>query len=232
MKNLPKSEIYEQEFEYMSWGIAVRKVLETIKHNAPKNGNILDLMCGPGYLLGELSKKRNDLLLEGVDISDEFIQHAQNKYPNISFYVGDVLSWQTTKKYDVVACTAGIHHLPYDKQEWFLKSISQLLKPNGFAIFADPYIDDYFNETERKQAAAKLGYEYLATTINNGGSHDVISAAVDVLYNDVMWFEYKTSVKKLEPIFKKLFSEVEINKTWPEKNSWYGDYYVVCKKQR
>ena len=117
MKNLPKSEIYEQEFEYMSWGIAVRKVLETIKHNAPKNGNLLDLMCGPGYLLGELSKKRNDLLLEGIDFSDEFIQHAQHKYPNISFHVADVVSWQTTKEYDVIVCTAGIHHLSYEKQE-------------------------------------------------------------------------------------------------------------------
>lgn len=229
MRELPKSEVYEQEFRYMSWGIAVKKVLETVENNSPKNASVLDLMCGPGYLLGELSKKRKDLLLEGIDNGEEFIQHAQQKYPEIPFHVQDVLSWNPEKKYDVIVCTAGIHHLPYEHQEPFLKSISQHLNPNGFAVFADPFIDDYSNEMERKQGAAKLGYEYLLTTINNDAPIDVISAALDVLHNDVMKFEYKTSVKKLEKILKGLFSEVEINKTWPDEESWYGDYYSICK---
>jgi len=120
--------------------------------------------------------------------------------------------------------------LPDDKQEQFLTMIPSLLKPNGFVIFADPYIDDFTNIEERKLAGAKLGYEYLVTTIKNGAPDSVISAAVDVLYNDVMGFEYKTSVKKLEAMVKNLFSEVEMHKTRPEINSEYGDYYMICRK--
>ncbi len=229
MRELPKSEVYEQEFEFMPWGTLIDKILATIQNEAPKNGSVLDLMCGPGYLLGEIAKRRPDLTLEGTDISDEFIQHAERKYPDISFQVADVLSWTPSKKYDVVLCTGGIHHLPYDRQAPFLETIPALLNPNGFAVFADPYVDDFSNELERKQSAAKLGYEYMVATMKNGANDEIVKATVDILYNDVMGFEYKTSLKKLEPVFKRLFSNVEIDKTWPESKSEYGDYIVLCK---
>lgn len=232
MKELPKSEIYEQEFKYMPWGVLIDKILAVIQREATQNGKVLDLMCGPGYLLGEIEKRRSDLALEGADISEEFIHFAQSKYPKISFQVADALLWNPTKKYDVILCTGGIHHLPYDKQAPFLEKIPVALNSNGFVIFADPYVNDYSNELERKQMAAKLGYEYMIATIKNGASDDIIKATVDILYNDVMGFEYKTSIKKLEPIFKKLFPQLEMKKTWPESNSKYGDYYIIGKGRK
>ncbi|MDD5725785.1 MAG: methyltransferase domain-containing protein [Patescibacteria group bacterium] len=232
MKDLPKSEVYEQEFEYMPWGILIEKVLAIIQKEATENGRVLDLMCGPGYLLGEIAKRRDDLTLEGIDICGEFINFAQNKYPNISFQEADVLSWKPTNKYDVILCTGGIHHLPYDKQELFLEKLPATLNPNGFVVFADPYVDDYSNESERKQAAAKLGYEYMLATIKNGAPDDVTKATIDILYNDVMGFEYKTSLKKLEPVFRKLFPQLEIEKTWPESDSEFGDYYIIGKGEK
>ena len=230
MKELPKSDIYEQEFEYMPWGILIDKILTIIQEEAAQDGTVLDLMCGPGYLLGEIEKRRNDLFLEGIDISEKFINFAQNKYSKISFQVVNALLWNPTKKYDIILCTGGIHHLPYDEQAPFIRKIPAALNPNGFVIFADPYIDDYSNELARKQAAAKLGYEYMIATIKNGANDDIIKATVDILYNDVMGFEYKTSIKKLKPIFKKLFPQLEIKKTWPESESEYGDYYIIGKR--
>jgi len=230
MRELPKSEVYEKEFKFMPWGILIREILTIIEKETPKEGKVLDLMCGPGYLLGKINNIRSDLLLEGVDINEEFIQFAKKKYLNISFEAADVTLWNSTNKYDLILCTAGIHHLPYDKQSSFLEKVSKLLKSEGFAIFADPYIDDYSNEIERKKAAAKLGHEYLITTINKGASDDVIKATVDIIHNDVMGFEYKTSLKKLEPIFRKLFSQIVIKKTWPESKTEYGEYYIICKK--
>lgn len=229
MKELPKSEVYEQEFEFLPWGFLINSVLTIIEKEVPKNGSVLDLMCGSGYLLGEIAKRRSDINLEGVDISKEFIHYAQCKYPNILFQAANVLSYDLTKKYDLVVCTGGVHHLPYDKQELFLEKVLNFLKPKGFAILADPFIDDFFNEMERKQAAAKLGYGYVTTTINNNAPRDIIKATIDILYNDVMGFEYKTSIKKIEPILRKLFSFVEITKVWPESKSEYGDYYIICK---
>lgn len=214
----------------MPWGVLIQEVLDIIEKETPQNGAVLDLMCGPGYLLGKTYEVRKDLTLHGVDIGEEFIEHAQKEYLNSTFEVADVLTWKSDTQYDLVLCTGGIHHLPYEKQEEFLTKLPSLLKEGGKAILADPYVDDYQNETERKLAAAKLGYEYMVATIVNSATEDVVSATVDILYNDVMKFEYKTSVKKLEPVFNSVFSSVERRKTWPKTESEFGDYYFVCKK--
>lgn len=102
------------------------------------------------------------------------------------------------------------------------------MKENGVAIFADPYIGDYTSETERKTAAAQLGYEYLLATVKNNAPASIIKAAVDILECDVMGLEYKSSMTKMELVFRKAFNEVKIYKTWPNTESEYGDYYVIC----
>jgi trans-aconitate methyltransferase len=230
MKKFPKPEIYEQFFEFSPWGILINKVVSVIQKEVPQNSTVLDLMCGTGFLLGEICKRRSDLTLEGIDLNDDFIQYAKSKYPSISVQVADILVWNPTKKYDLVLCTGGLHHLTFDKRESVLERASHFLNANGIAIFADPYLDDFSNEVERKQAAAKLGYEYLKSTIEMGAAKEAIEATIDILYNDVLGLEFKTSIKKIEPVLRKYFNKVEINKTWQENESQFGDYYIICKQ--
>ncbi len=219
--------VYEEEFVFMPWKNLIDRILDLIEKKLPENSNVLDLMCGPGYLLGQICQRRGDLRVKGLDIQEEFIEYAQKKYPAASFQVADVLSWQTNEKYDLVVCTAGIHHLAYERQEFLVKKVSQLLKLDSFCIFADPYVDDFSNEKERKRAVAKLGYEYLLATIENDAPDEVIEATVGILRNDMTGFERKTSLKKIKPVFEKIFSSIEVNKTWPETESEYGDYYII-----
>lgn len=232
MQNLPSAQVYEKEFKYMPWGILIHEVEDYILKNTPEGGSLLDLLCGPGYLLGRLLDKRKDLVCHGVDLESEFIQYACKKYPDVTFEVADAFTWKSEQEYDVVLVTAGLHHLPYEQQEDFIKKISTLIKKDGFAIIADPYIGDYSNEEERKIAGAKLGYEYLVATIKNGGENDVIDAAIGVLTNDVNLVEWKTSIDKNKPIFDKYFSNVEMHKTWPKQEGGYGDYYFILSKNK
>lgn len=213
----------------MPWGILMEKVRRIIIEKAPQNGRVLDLLCGPGYLLGKLQEIRNDLSCVGVDMEAEFISYANTQYSGIEFIASDATTWETDERYDVVLCTGGLHHLSYEKQESFLKKIASLMKPNGFAIVADPYIDHYENEEERKLGGAKLGYEYLIATMKNGAPEDVILSAIGILQNDVLLVEFKSSVKKLQPIFERSFSHVEREKTWPSENTEYGDYLFILK---
>ncbi len=230
MKELPTSDIYEQEFKYMPWGTLIDRVVALISTTAPRNGTVLDLMCGPGYLLGKIRERRRDMFLEGIDANGGFIEHARKAYNTIKFSVADVMLWKATRAYDLVICTGGLHHLLYEHQEKFLKGISSLLKPNGLGILADPYIDDYTNEEERQLAAALLGYEYLAATIRKGAPEAVVKAALDILDNDVMGKEFKTSIRKMKPILESIFSGVEIHKTWPAIDFEYGEYYLLVRK--
>ncbi|TAK95453.1 class I SAM-dependent methyltransferase [Patescibacteria group bacterium] len=229
MKELPISETYEQELLYMPYKKSLAQVLETICAQAPVNGTLLDLMCGPGYLLGQIAEKRKDLHLLGVDSDARYVDFSKAKYPGIDFEVGDILAWKPKELFDVVICTGSVHHIPYEKQDEAVARIASMVKPGGFCIISDCHIDDYSNEQERKLAAAKLGYEYLRATIANGAPEDVVAATIDILHNDVMMDEFKTSVERRMPVYQKYFSEVELSKTWPDTDSQYGDYYVVCK---
>jgi 2-polyprenyl-3-methyl-5-hydroxy-6-metoxy-1,4-benzoquinol methylase len=161
MIDLPSSEIYEQELFYMPYRKSLQKVLEIICEQSPPDGSLLDLMCGPGYLLGEIAEKRSDLSLKGVDFDERYINHAREKYSGIEFEVGDVLSWNPKDPYDVVICTGALHHIQYENQAMMIKRIASIVKPKGPVIISDCYIDDFSNEAERQLAAAKLGYEYM-----------------------------------------------------------------------
>lgn len=226
---LPSSEVYEKEFEYFPWAILTRRISEVLIEKIPKKSKVLDLMCGPGYLLGKLKEKRPDLNLTGVDISEDFIDHSKSKYSEIEFIQGDVLDWESPEKFDVIICTAGIHHLPYEKQESFVRKIKSLLAKRGFVLTADPFIGNFKNEMERKLEAAKLGYEYLKFAIKKNAPADIIQVAVGLIGNDVLMDEFKTSKNKLADIFVKHFREIKLEKTWPEYETDFGEYFFILK---
>lgn len=227
MQNLPTAETYEAEVKYMPWGILTAEIEKVIVEKVPQNGVVADLLCGTGYLLGQLKAKRPDIQFIGVDLEQEYIEYAKKQFSNIGFVVADAFEWISDKKFDSVLVTGGLHHLPYDKQEPFLKKVSTLINDGGFALIADPYIPNYSNEQERKLAAAKLGYEYLAATIKNGATDDVARATADLIQNDVFLTEFKTSIEKIQPKFERSFKKVEMHKTWGGEG--YGDYYFICQ---
>ena len=229
MQNLPTAQTYQKEVDYMPWGILISEVIDYVIKNVPTGGKVLDLLCGTGYLLGELQKKRPDIKYAGVDLEKEYIDYASKIYPEIMFKTENAISWHSDQKFDAVLCTGGLHHIPYKSQKEFINKISTLTQKSGFAIIGDPYIDSYSNEKERKIAAAKLGYEYLVATIKNGASDDVINAAVSLIENDVCLVEYKDSIDRIVPYFDEAFKIVKKHKTWPPEDTQYGDYYFVLK---
>lgn len=230
MQNLPPASTYDEEVTYMPWGVLISQIEELITSSVPQGGAVLDLFCGTGNLMGRLHSRRPDVFYTGVDLEKEYIEFAHASYPSLNFEVGDALVWSSDKLYDAVVVTGGLHHLPYEKHEIFVQKVGSLLKTGGVAIIADPYVDRYTNEAERKLAAAKLGYEYLVATISNGATDAVTKAAADLIVNDVLGVEFKTSIKRIKPIFDIYFTHVEEYKTWPKGNSEYGDYYFLLRK--
>jgi len=214
----------------MPWGKLINKIETYLITEMPKGCRVVDLMCGPGYLLGRLDQRRSDVVYMGVDLDNGFIDHAKGLYPRICFECADVVAWSTQKKFDVVICTGGVHHLPDNLQSTFIYKISCLLNTRGVAIIADPYIDDYDSQEGRILAGARLGYEYLVATIKNGAPPDVIEAAIQVLRNDVLTLEWKTSFKKQRKVFEQYFKDVFMYKTWPAKKKGYGDCCFIVKK--
>jgi trans-aconitate methyltransferase len=230
MKGLPDAEVYEQELQFMPYRASWRRVLNHLSEHTPNDGSLVDLMCGPGYLLGRLAERRPDLALSGVDIDHRYVPFAREKYPGINFELADILTWEPQAPFDVVICTGALHHIPYEEQEAAIRRMASMVAPGGFALISDCYVDDFANETERRIAAAKLGHEYLRETIENGAPPEVIEATIEILWNDVMRREFKTSTAKRFPIFERVFDSVETIKTWPVFESGYGDYISILGK--
>ncbi|MDP2946655.1 MAG: class I SAM-dependent methyltransferase [Nanoarchaeota archaeon] len=227
---MPSPKTYERQLAFMPYKKSLEKIAEIVCAQAPKDGSVLDLMCGPGYLLEIIKERRNDLFFHGVDNDANYIIYASQKHPRIVFEFGDVLTWKPKRLHDVVRCTGALHHIPYERQEEVIKGMSRTVIPDGLAIVSDCYIDDYRNETERMIAAAKLGYKYLIETIRNGAPKDVVRATTEILMRDVMLDgEFKTSIDKQGPLLCKYFKKIERIKTWPDFTSDFGDYIHILK---
>ena len=72
---MPHPDTYEQELLYMPWKRMTKEVAETVCRMVRHKSNILDLMCGTGYLLGQIKLCRPDLNLWGVDLNNDFVKY-------------------------------------------------------------------------------------------------------------------------------------------------------------
>lgn len=101
---------------------------DLIKLLAPVEGeNILDVGCGTG----DITKQLNDLgaNIIGIDKSENMINQAQKKYPNIKFKVADVTELRYSNKFDAVISNATLHWVQSPKKA--LSCIYNSLKTEG-----------------------------------------------------------------------------------------------------
>lgn len=119
----------------------------------PKNGEtILDIGCGTGILLDQLSKTMNNLKLYGLDISSEMVKVAMSKLGDkaiITQGTADALPYPD-KFFNCVTCATSFHH--YQNPEKSIREMFRVLIPSGKLIILDPCIDGYL----RKQICSVL----------------------------------------------------------------------------
>lgn len=96
------------------------------------NKKFLDIGCGSGNYTGALETKGLDI--EGIDISDEMLNKAIQKYPSIKFSQGDAkkLPFQEDN-FDGATCILATHHIN-DNQKLF-QEVFRVLKEGNFVIF-------------------------------------------------------------------------------------------------
>ena len=111
---------------------------EIIKKAVLRDGdNVLDVACGNGYLLGELSKKAR-VNAFGVDIAENMIASARERYPACTFMVGPCapLSFEN-ESMDVITVSCAFHH--FENPQTFADECLRVLKVNGKVFIAEPF---------------------------------------------------------------------------------------------
>ena len=104
-----------------------------------RNGNILDLGCGPGNTANELKLTKYRSYV-GVDISEVALAKAvrrteENGRPaKNSFVCSDFLSYMPKQDFDVILFRESMYHVPYGRVLELLAKYSKHLKSKGVFI--------------------------------------------------------------------------------------------------
>ena len=118
----------------------VRKILETI----PDDVSVLDLGCGNGNFLRELSVRGHKAALLGADFSLPLLRDAESA-PGVEFREVDLSQvgvgsgqWAVENSWDVITMFATLHHIPSTEIRLdILKTVKKLLKLNGIFILSN-----------------------------------------------------------------------------------------------
>ena len=122
------------EYDTSREGVYTRFHIKELSHTiALSEGDIvLDVACGTGTLLQELSKKAK-IQANGLDVSENMIHVAKMRYPNMNFKVQPCypLEW-SDESIDIITVCCAFHH--FDNPQGFVR----VLKKNGTVYIADP----------------------------------------------------------------------------------------------
>ena len=102
------------------------------------NARTLDAACGEGY--GSALLARSAISVEAVDISEQAITHASQRYEqlgNLTFHVADCINLLfDDDEFDRVVSFETLEHLAEHDQ--LLAEFRRVLKPGGFLILSSP----------------------------------------------------------------------------------------------
>ena len=120
-RDLPPPAVYLQEYIYWPWGDLTRALVEDVCARAPQNGNVVEYMCGFGFLLSEIGKRRGDLRLSGCSLDEDWIAFGRRRYPALDIVYADARSFVPRERPHLAICAGGFHHLEFRDQAPFLE---------------------------------------------------------------------------------------------------------------
>lgn len=158
-----KKKLWDKEFSSTKWdfidntaGDCVYPYLEKYA----RNGNILDLGCGPGNTANELAEGVYQTYI-GVDISEAALAKAakrtqeNGRASKNSFVNSDFLGYHPTQEFDIILFRESLYHVPFGQILPILKKFSQNLKNTGVFIVR-LYAGDHRPGVIKTRVTAKL----------------------------------------------------------------------------
>lgn len=137
---------FEKEFEtwddYYRYKFKDITYLEVYKRTSvtvnfvKKLGNkhsLLDIGCGAGNLIDLISKKRPDLKIDGVDISENMVYRARKNNNVSNIYQHNIEEGSLKNKYDIITLMGVFPY--FEDSSRALKNVDRTLNEGGFLIF-------------------------------------------------------------------------------------------------
>jgi SAM-dependent methyltransferase len=90
--------IYAEKLDYEALG---SRLADIISEHTPGASTLLEVACGTGLYLEQL---RDRYAVEGLDLSEEMLDVARRRLPDIPLHQGDMRTLDLGNSFDVVAC--------------------------------------------------------------------------------------------------------------------------------
>jgi ubiquinone/menaquinone biosynthesis C-methylase UbiE len=122
-----KAANYDNTYDGRVTRIIKQLLLDTIE--VKPNLTIIDVACGTGSLIYELSKRAN-VKAYGIDISEEMIRIATKTYDGVSFSLAPAYPIHfNDSSVDVIVVSAAFHH--FEQPQEFANECFRILNNNG-----------------------------------------------------------------------------------------------------
>ncbi len=125
----------------LAWGYEYLAYLEFVRDLVLNLGFqvLLDVGCGDGRFLHELSRRRLPVTLVGVDYSERAVALARAMSPSVTWLVGDIRGEGVIPApADIVTMIETMEHIPPVELESVVRAIREHLKPTGSYVVTVP----------------------------------------------------------------------------------------------
>jgi SAM-dependent methyltransferase len=131
-----RSAAFDEKYRRGDWNFKRENSdeLPSVIRHYLRGGNLLILGCGGASLLESFGPEDFSRVL-GLDLSPEAVRLA-NRFAgkNISFQVGDMLTFQDASDYDVILFSESLYYVPSSQQAGLLKRLAKQLKTGGVFV--------------------------------------------------------------------------------------------------
>lgn len=125
------AQLWHNQHENSHYGLS--QVEKAVSYCENK-GDMLDVGCGCGGRIIK-SVQREGFDVHGIDVSAGMIALAKRLHPDVVFEHGNICTWSSTKKFDLIVAWDSIFHLPLDMQEPVITKLCKLLNKSGIFIY-------------------------------------------------------------------------------------------------
>jgi len=123
-----------------------KEIVDHIIDRIREDSHILDVGCGVGDLLTEITKRRTNIALAGCDFSSCGIEKARYRLPDGEFRKHNLEGGLPygNSQFDAVLCTDTLEHLEFPCL--IVEEMVRICKPGGFVVIVVPDgdVDQFF----------------------------------------------------------------------------------------
>lgn len=210
--------------EYYSYNSWVLKKLEFLNFK-----DVVEIGCGDGYLISEVSKLFKNSNCTGYDLSKRSIDLAKIFGDKDVEFFNDDLNKINDNSYDLVLCSQVLEHIPDDEIDGFLDNLFRIVKPKKYLAIVVPGIGKKLIKKHYRHYTTKTLSSYFDEEKFNIITLDTIFH-VDIFYKIFIKLFSNKFFKIDVPLLNKFFVNRMKKKNNLAKENYYNVGIILEKK--